>query len=83
MAKRISHNNVGEVFTLLFTGEGKKEKFQLNSFHGFTNAPETWRATFSAASLTPGVYGTSFEAYRLKGRWVYGSSAEVLRSVDF
>lgn len=81
MAKRISHNNVGEVFTLLFTGENKKEKFYLSSFNGFVNASDTWRATFTAASLTPGVYGTSFEAYRVKGRWVYGSSAEILRSI--
>lgn len=82
MAKRISHNNVGEVFELCFTGEGTKtEKWQLVSFNGFQNVPDSWRATFRAASLTPGVYGTSFEAYRSKGRWVYGSSAELLRSI--
>lgn len=81
MAKRISHANVGEVFNLLFTGEGKTEKWVLSSFHGYTNVPETWAAEFRAHSLTPGIYGTSFTAYRSKGRWVYGSSAEVLRSV--
>jgi hypothetical protein len=83
MAKRISHENVGEVFTLFFTGENKKENHLLTSFNGFQDAPDSWRATFSAMSLTPGVYGTSFEAYRVKGHWVYGSFAEVLRSVDY
>lgn len=78
MAKRISHKNVGEVFSLRFTGDGSVEKHQLTSFNGFTNVPDTWRATFTPMSMIPGVYGTSFEAYRFKGRWVYGSSADIL-----
>lgn len=82
MAKRISHKNVGEVFKLHFTGENKTEKFQLTSFNGFANVSDTWTANFSAASMTPGVYGTSFQAYRFKGRWVYGSSAEILKVVE-
>ncbi len=82
MAKRISHKNVGEVFKLRFTGEGKTEKHQLTSFHGFVNVPDTWTATFTPMSMTPGVYGTSFQAYRFKGRWVYGSSAEILVVVE-
>jgi hypothetical protein len=82
MAKRISHKNIGEVFKLHFTGENKTEKYQLVSFKGFSNVPDTWHAVFTPMSMTPGVYGTSFEAYRFKGRWCYGSSADVLRSVD-
>jgi hypothetical protein len=82
MAKRISHKNVGEVFDLRFEGEyGLPEKWQLMSFNGVQNALETCTATFQRVSLKPGEYGQTFQAYRNKGRWVYGSSADVLRSV--
>lgn len=83
MGKRISHNNVGEVFNLVFTGESttKTEKWQLTGFHGVKNALDSCTANFSRVSNVPGEYGQTFQAYRHKGRWVYGSSAEVLRSV--
>ena len=85
MAKRISHKNVGEVFHLVFTGENatKSEKWQLTSFHGFANVLEACTANFTRVSMNPGEYGQTFQAYRFKGRWVYGSSAEILRSVDY
>lgn len=83
MAQRISHNGVGHIYNLMFTGEStsKTEKWMLTSFSGPVNVPESWRASFQRVSMNPGEYGQTFEAYRHKGRWVYGSSAEILRSV--
>lgn len=81
MGKRISHNNVGEIFNLHFTGENKTEKWILVSFQGYTNVPETWKAQFRAYSLTPGIYGSTFEAYRNKGRWVCGENKQIIRSL--
>lgn len=79
MGKRISHKNVGEIFTILFTEKKESRKFQLTSFHGYTNVPESWTATLSAQSLTPGVYGTYLQLTRKNGRWVCG--AEIVRSI--
>lgn len=83
MAKRISHKNVGEVFNLLFTAEGRPaEKWQLVSFNGVQNALESCTANFTRVSNVPGEYGQTFQAYRYNGRWCYGTSADILRSVD-
>jgi hypothetical protein len=81
MAKRISHKNVGEIFELKFGDATKTEKWQLTGFHGVQNALDSCTANFTRHSLNPGEYGQTFQAYRFKGRWVYGSSAEVLRSM--
>lgn len=83
MAKRIAHTNVGEVFKLRFEGEyGLPQEWQLMSFNGVKNALESCTANFQRVSNVPGEYGQTFQAYRCKGRWVYGSSAELLRSVN-
>lgn len=81
MAKRISDKNIGSIFTLYFTGNKSEGEHMLIYFHGNPQDLENCRVTFR--SIEEGNEGEEFEweAYRFNGRWVYGSSAEVLRSV--
>ncbi len=48
------------------TGDDRRATFR-------TKDKETWSGTFAAYE---------WEAYRFKGRWAYGSSAETLRLVE-
>lgn len=74
-AKRISAKYVGETLTLAFYGpyDRTTEEHTLVKFEG---AGDDARATFRDVS------GMEWEAYRFKGRWAYGSSANRLTVVN-
>lgn len=48
-------------------------------FHGILGEGEDRRAVFSDRADLDASWKSSWEAYRYKGRWAYGSSAETLR----
>jgi hypothetical protein len=79
MAKRISHKNVGQIFRLRFTGDGSEEYHTLLSFYQDHKDPQNNTATFQQIDMEEDdLLGWKWDAYRFKGRWVYGSSADVL-----
>lgn len=90
MAKRISHKNVGEIFKVRFTGETTdKECFEehmLIGYHSPTGDRKDdtadFREVLDCENLQVKLAALPWTAYRSNGRWVYGSSADVLVVVD-
>lgn len=81
MAKRISPTRIGETYLLRFNKSrsmnGGQEPLEMeNVLVSVTVEDGEARATFRDSEIG------EWEAYRYKGRWSYGSSAEPLTVVE-
>lgn len=79
MAKRIDNLNPGELVTLRFHGSrslGNDAYDEQFKFVGIEGVGDDRRAGFTDAHSD--LDSTAWQAYRFRGRWVYGSSAEKL-----